>query len=451
MNRESDGVMDLALQVLRDSGATSAEVYLEDYAVTSVSVAGGRIENLESQEVRGAGVRVFRDGRVGFCYTTALGPEGLKGAAQTALSLLAFSDADEANRLPEADAAAPGLAEPDIFDLMIARVDQQEKISVARRVEDAARATDPRVTKVRRSKYTDVAGRVEVAGTGGLRRSWPFSRVYAAIELTAEEKGELQSGYYADFSVRFSGLDPVQVGREAARRAVQKLGASRTATRRTNVVLEPSVAASLLEAIAPVFHADNVLKGKSLLASRTGQVVAGPRVTLLDDGRLPGADHTAPYDAEGLATRTTSVIEAGTLKGFLHSSYTAATMRAPVTGNAFRSSFKMPPRISPSNLFLQPTGIGRDALLSEAGSGIYVTEVMGLHTIDPISGDYSLGASGLMLRDGRLEGPVDRIVIAGNVLDLLRCISAVAVDLRLMPGGGAGSTTLLADVSVSGT
>lgn len=447
--RELDEPIDLALQILRDSKSRDGEIYIEDHAVFSVAVAGGRIESLETQEVRGAGLRLFDAGRVAFGYTSDLSAEGLAQAVRMGEELLERCEPDESNRLPEVDESST--PEPDNYDATLARVDPHDKISMAKRVEEAALGADPRVKRVRISRYTDAVGRIAVANTGGLRRVWPFSRAYASIELNAEQDGAQQSGWHAAFSIRFSNLDPVHVGREAARRATQKLGATRISTRRANLVVDPTVAASLLEAISPALHADYVLKGKSLLGGKAGQEIASPKVTLLDDGRIAGGDHSGPYDAEGVATRCTLLIEGGVLKAFLQSSYTSLRMGAAPTGNVSRSAFTSPPRIAPSTLFLQPTGIGRDALLVEAGDALYVTEVMGLHTVDPISGDFSLGASGLMLRGGRLEEPVEQAGIAGNVLDLLRSISGVANDLTFMPGGGAGSTTLLAGLTISGT
>ncbi len=447
--REFEDLLDLGLQVLRESGAPGGEIYLEEQGVFSVAVSGGAVESLETQEVRGAGLRLFAGGRVAFGYTTDLSPEGLRVTVARAKEMLSHADPHEANRLPEADASHS--PDPEIHDPSLTRVEPHEKILAARRMEEAARETDPRIGRVRQSRYTDVIGRTGVANTGGLKRFWPFTRIYASIELNAGEGEGSQSGWFADFAVRFSALDAAAVGREAARRALQKLGGQRTATRRANLVLDPVVAASLLESISPALHADNVLKGKSLLASSVDREVAGPRVTLLDDGRISGGDHSTPWDAEGVATRCTMLIEGGVLKGFLHSSYTSVRIGAAPTGNAFRSSFKSPPQIAPSTLYLEPTGVTREALLKEAGDGIYITEVMGLHTIDPISGDFSLGAGGVALHEGRQGEPLERIGIAGNILDLLRSINGVADDLRFMPGGGAGSSTLLTDISVSGT
>jgi len=444
----ADPAVDLCLQILADAKVQGGEVYLEDHTVFSAAVADGRVERQESQDARGIGVRLFDQGRVAFSYTSDLSDGGLREAVAIAKSLLPLADPDEANCVPEADEGST--PDPETYDAALVRVEHQEKIRIARRVEESARAADPRVKRVRQCRYTDVMGRIEVANTGGLRHAWPFSRIYAAIELTAQQGDEQQSGSYAEFAIRLATLDPAHVGREAARRATQKLGAAPVSTRRTNLVLDPTVAADLLSAIAPALHADNALKGKSLLASRVGQQVGSPRVTILDDGRMSGADHSSPYDAEGVATRCTMLMEGGVLKGFLHSTYTSVRMGAAPTGNAWRSGYKSAPHISPSTLYLQPSGHSREALLMEAGDGLYITEVMGLHTIDPISGDFSVGAAGQTLKAGRLDAPVDRIAIAGNILDLLKSVAGVATDLRPMPGGGAGSSTLLTGISVSG-
>lgn len=447
--RDLDDLLDRGLSAVTSAGPGEVEVYVEERAVFRVTVAGGEIESLESQELKGAGLRLFNEGRVAFGYTTDLSEEGLASAAAGARDFLSCSDPDESNGLPEPDESSS--PEPDNYDAMLMRIDQRQKLSLARRVEEAARGFDKQVAHVRQSLYTDVLGRIGIANSGGLRRTWPFSRAYASIDLTAEKNGETQSGWNSEFGVRFSSIDPAHVGREAARRAVQKLGAERAPTRRYNLVLDPVVTASLMDAISPVLHADNVLKGKSLLATRMGQEVGSSRVTLLDDGRIDGGDRSAAYDAEGVATRCTLLIDGGVLKDYLHSSYTSMRMGTPPTGNSYRTSFTAPPRIAPSTLSLQPTGMDRDQLLAEAGDGIYITEVMGLHTIDPISGDFSLGAAGLTLSQGRPDRPVDRIGIAGNILDLLRSIASVANDRRFVPGSGAGSSTLLTDITVSGT
>jgi PmbA protein len=444
---EAARLADAAAEILSAMRLTG-EVFLEDDWVVSVAVSGGKVESLELKEERGAGIRIFDAGRVGFAYTSDLTPAGVRAAAAAAMALAEHTDPEPANVLPGAEAA--GLPDPDTGEAGVARIEPYRKVALARAMEDAARGSDPRVTKVRTARYTDVVGRAEVRNTGGLARGASFARVFGSIEVVAEQEGDSQSGYASDFALRFGGLDPFKIGREAARRALAKLGARRPPTRRADVVLDPEVAGSLLEALSPALSADAVLKGKSILAGKSGQTVAAAGVHVVDDGRFPGGNRTFPFDGEGVPTRRTPLIEGGLLRGYLHSTYTAAKMGASPTGNAYRSSYMAPPRIAPTTLYLVPSARSRESLLAGVEDGFHISEVMGLHTVDTITGEFSLGASGHVLRKGVLGDPVTGIGIAGNLIGFLTGIEAVATDLRLLPSGTAGSTTLVRSVAVSG-
>ncbi|MBI3451111.1 MAG: TldD/PmbA family protein [Acidobacteria bacterium] len=426
-----------------------AEIYLEDNSVTSVCVAGGKTESLELKEERGAGIRIFDGGRVGFAHTADLSAQGIRDAAAAARSFAAHTDPDAANRLPAIEASA--VADPDPGDLAIGRLEAYRKAAIARAMEEAARAVDPRITRVRQARYTDVVGRVEIRSTSGVSRGAPFARVYGSIELHAEENGESQSGYATDYALRFSSLDPFKIGREAARKALAKLGATRPATRRTDIVFTPEVTGDLLEAFMPALGADNVLKGKSIFAGKIGGRIASPIVDLVDDGRFPGGNRTFPFDGEGNATRRNVLVEGGILRGYLHNAYTSTKMSCAPTGNAFRPSYSGPPRISPNMIYFVPQAATREEILSRVKSGFCISEVMGLHTVDPITGEFSLGAFGQAIENGALTHAVTGIGFAGTVSELLSNVEGVASDLRMLPSGSGGSTLLVRSVSISGT
>jgi len=426
------------------------EVYLEDNLISSVCVSAGKVESLEMKEELGMGIRVFDAGRVGFAHTSDLAPEALRGAVAVARAFAAHTDPDAANRLPRPE--AKDVPEPDTGDPAVERVETYRKTAIARAMEEAARAVDPRITKVPQARYTDVVGRVEVRNTEGVSKSAAFARVYGSIEVLAESGGEAQSGHASDFALRFQGLDPFKIGREAARRAIAKLGGERASTRRADVVLDPEVAGSLLEAFSPALSADNVLKGKSAFSGWLGRRVASPCVQLVDDGRFPGGNRTFPFDAEGVPTRRTVLIEAGVLKGYLNNWYTAAKMGSASTGNAFRSSYMAPPRIARSTLYLVPSAASREEVLGRAREGaVYVSEVMGLHTMDPITGEFSLGATGHAVTRGGLSDPIAGMGLAGSIFSVLSGVVIVGSDLRLLPSGSAGSSTLVRDLSISGS
>jgi PmbA protein len=299
------------------------------------------------------------------------------------------------------------------------------RIEMARAIEAAARAVDPRVKRSRQAVVIDLWGEVRVANTGGLDAGYRYGRGLAWLDVAATDRGGSQVGHHAEFALAAREIDPEAVGRAAARKALAKLGSEPGRTGRIPAVLDREVVAGLLDALAPAFSARRVLKGTSFLAGRLGDPVASPSVTLVDEPRLPGGFGSAPADGEGLPTHRTQLLEEGRLSGYLHDTYSAAKTGAGRAGNAVRTSYGVPPQIGPMNLVLLPGPEPVEALLERAGGGILVTELMGLHTADPTSGDFSLGGSGRLLEGGRPGAPVDQLAISGNFRDLLASIEAV--------------------------
>jgi PmbA protein len=424
------------------------EAFVEDGRSTKVAVSRGRVESLEERRDRGVGIRVFKGGRTGFSFTADLSGAGIGLAVSRAKEIAAFVAPDPANRLPD-DPGTPAegmlLCDPGLADVPMPR-----KIEFALEAERSARASDPRVSGVRESAFQDSIGSCHVANTSGLSRGFAQSRAVVAIDLVATEGEESQTGWHGIWKLGAGGLDPAAVGRESARKAALKLGAARAKTAKTFVVLAPEVTASFFGELSGLFAADSILKGRSLLAGKMGERIASPAVTLVDDGRHPDGYATATIDGEGVATRRTVLVDRGILAGMMQSSYTAARTGAAVTGNAQRGGYSGRPAISRTNLFLEPTGIGAKDLLAGVPSGVYVTEVMGLHTINHVTGDFSIGAAGQAIDSGRIAGPIDQMAIAGQLISLLSSIEAVATDLEFILWGG-GSTVLLKEISVSGT
>lgn len=444
---ENDAVLDAALGEFQRRGLAEAECYLEDVTLESMAVSDGRVEGVENKTERGAGVRVLKKGRVGFAYTAELSAGGVAAMVQRAATSAAYSGARESHRLPEPDSPPdlPGNADPGLAELSTA-----EKIALAVRIEEEAWAHDARVDRTREARYQDVSGSILVGRAGGHRYGFSFTRAFGFVDLVARQSGESQSGFHAEFAVGPSALDPAAIGAQAAAKAVHKLGGRPCETRRASLLLAPEVVDGLLESLAPVFFGENVLKGKSLLADAVGQRVAGERVTLVDDGRLAGGYSTAPVDGEGVGTGETMLLREGVLQGYLHDGFSAARMGADPTGNAQRDTYLATPTTGTTALTLKPTGETRDDLLAAVADGLLIEEVMGLHTINPITGDFSLGAVGRAVRAGEIAEPVAGIAIAGNLRQLLQAITAVADDGRLMTSGNAVSTILLEDLTVGG-
>ena len=447
MSAELGKAVDVALESFKARGLREAEVFVEDTRVESVSVSGGVVESSMSDRSRGTGIRVLRDGRIGFSYTSDLSPAGIDAAVERAVAASRHAEPDDSHRLPDPDCP------PDVegnFDERVPAMSTDEKIALARRVEDATRAEDERVRATREAAYRDVDSSVLLGRAGGHRYGYRYTRAFAYTDLVAEEDGESQSGSFVDFAIGADGLDPEAIGREAARRAIRKLGGKPCGTGRPPLLLSPEVVDGLLEELGAIFYGENAHKGKSMLAGRVGERVASTKVRLSDDGRLPGGCNTEPIDAEGVATRETVLLEQGVLQGFLHDAFSARRFGTSSTGNSGRNSYSSAPETSASALCLSPTGESTADLFASVKEGLLIEEVMGLHTINPISGDFSLGATGRAVRGGTPEDAVSGIAIAGNVRDLLGAVVAVGDDLQLMSGGSRTSTILLEGLSISG-
>jgi PmbA protein len=424
----------------KERGAEDAELYVSRGTEFTVRVYKGEIESLVSAESRGIGLRTFREHRVGFSYTSDFEPDALDNLVDEALLNGRYNHDDEANVLPEPQPFEPlaGLASP-----ALAGTDPQRKIDFALEMERRATTLDPRVRRVSDAIYSDGSGQVEVYNSRGLQVSFERTVAYGVLETIAEQDAEMQSGFAFTHGRDMDQLDLAGVVDEAVANAAGLLGARPVPTASVPVVLHPHAAAMILGVLASSFSADAVIKRRSLLAGKIGEPVAAGIVTITDDARLAAGLASRPFDGEGVPAGRNELIAAGVLKGYLHNTYTARRTNSQSTGSAVRS-YKSVPEVGVSNLVLKPGELSRDALLARVSNGLHVSQLSGLNTVNPVSGEFSLGLTGHWIENGRLTRPVKELTVAGNVIALLKKVVAVASDLRFMFAGGfCGSPTIL--------
>ena len=432
------------------TGGEGVEAYAELTTETSVTAFQGEVERLTSASSSGVGVRVVSDGRLGYAYTADLSDEGLRECLAEARANLEVSGEDPGNVLPDAAAyeALDGL-----FDTRQAEADPERKVALALDLEARTRAADPKVTQVESARYGDVVGEVAVASSIGVAGSFAVTHAWCFSVALATEDDQSQMGYAVDAARALDDLDIGPVAREAADRAVRMLGATKPPTRTVPVVFDRMVAPSLLGVLLAGLSAEEVQKRRSLFADRLGERVGASGLRLVDDGRLVAGPGAAPFDGEGVPTRRTVLIDDGVLQCFLHNTATAARDGgdARSTGNARRGSFKSTPGVSAHNLFLEPGDLDQAGLLARAGEGLLVQDVSGVHSgANPITGDFSVGVSGLLFRDGQLAEPVREATVAAQLLDILKGIEAVGSDLRFTTGSIGGSSLLIGEMTVAG-
>ncbi|MGI9953171.1 TldD/PmbA family protein [Moorellaceae bacterium AZ2] len=427
-------------------GGAAAEAYVTAGEDLSIEIRNQEVEALTTARERGLGLRVIIDGRVGFAYTTDFSRNALEDTVEQARANAGKATPDDYNCLPS-PADYPHL---ELFDPKIEETPLKDKIELAKEIERQARSADRRVKITESCSYSDSRYIVALANSRGVGATYYGANCSASIFVVAVDGEESQTGFGLTYSLKIADLDPARIGREGATRAVRLLGGKRIPTQRAPVIFDPYVTVNFLGMIAPALAADAVQKGKSLFRGKIKEAVASPVVNIIDDGRLAGGMASAPFDGEGVPTQRTVIVEGGILQGFLHNTYTAAKEGVRSTGNGARGSFKATPEVGTTNFYLEAGGRTPEELIKEVSRGLYVTDVLGMHTANPISGDFSVGVMGLWIESGQFAGPVRGVAIAGNIIGLLKSIEAVGSDLTFFGAIGAPSIRI-ASMSISGT
>jgi PmbA protein len=440
-----------AVEAALGAGAGEAEAYAARDSGREVRVHGGEVESLTAATQTGVGVRAWIGHRVGYAYGTDLSETGVEAIAARAAAAAAVADEDEfaAPPAPAKVEALAGLSDP---GLASRSADQVAEIALA--VERTALAADPRIAGVEQAVYADSAEQVSIASSTGTAGEYETSSCFAYLQALAEGDGGRETGLGFGLARGPDGLDPEAIGAEGADRAVAMIGASKPASRSCPVVFDPTVAASIVGLIAGMLSASSVQRGRSPFAGRLGEELASPALVLHDDGRDPEGSASAPFDGEGVPRRRTALLEGGRLQAFLYDTYTANREAGASTGNAARSGYRSLPSVSASNLVVAPGDLPLAGLLSEAGEGVYVTDVAGLHSgVNPVTGVFSVGASGRTISGGELAEPVREFTIAGDLVALLGLVKAAGSESRWVPFGGSVKTPplLISELSISGS
>jgi PmbA protein len=447
----ADTLLDVAERVAGwASDGEQVEAYVARGSHTTVRVFDGDVESLSSAESEGVGVRVIAGHRQGFAYAASLDADVVAETFAEARDNAAFGTVDEYLGLPEPDGVPA--ADLDLFSPELAGFPPSAKVDLALAVEKAVRAGDARIRGVESAGYGDSQYEGAVASNLGVRASSRRTVCSLWASAMADDGTGTQTGTGYTVSRNPAELDLDKAARDAVDRATRLLGARKPASRRLTVLLEPDVTSSFLGLLSGALSGMAALKGRSFLASRLGEQVAVPLLTLVDDPTNPEAYGATRFDAEGLATRRNVLIEDGVLRQFLHNTYTGRRSGRPSTANAVRGGFKSAPGVGSRAVSLVPGDRDQAQLLAEMGEGLLVQSVTGLHSgSNTTTGDLSVGIQGLMVRGGEVAEPVREATIASRVPDMLSRVLAVGSDQEWLPGGAAGLSLVVADMTLSGS
>ncbi len=412
------------------AGASAAEAVVREGSEFSTLVRLGQVETLKEAGSRAVGLRVFLGQRVASTYSSDFSHEGIERLVKGALDLARVTSEDPYAGLPEPSqlGSLPGdlkLYYDDVYSLP-----PEQRIDYARRAEKAALETDPRIKNSDGGSFDASTGRKVLANSlgfiGDYRRSYCS---VTSLPIAQDETGAMQRDFWYSSARTLGQLEsPESVGRKAAARTVRRLGARKIASTQVPLVFDAENARSLLSTIFDAVNGDAVYRQSSFLEGKLGQKIASESVTVVDDGTIPGAFGTSPFDAEGVPSRRTVVIEKGVLKSYLLNTYTAKKLRLQTTGNAART-LAGNPGIGYNNFFLQKGARSPKEIIAGVKQGLYIIDLLGFG-VNLVTGDYSRGATGIWIENGELTYPVEEITVAGNLGDMLNNISEIGNDLE---------------------
>ena len=449
------------LKSILNKDIDQAEVYFSSSKTLKIDVLNQKVESIDKIRGQGLGIRIIKDKRLGFAYTSDFDESMLEDTINHAIENAKNSAADEFHSFPykqknrrteeqKNQKTKKPKNQLNLYDQAINEIPIGKKVELALKAEESAYKSDKKVKKTEKVSYVDSEIEMQVANSNGINVNYKTNFCGADAQVIAVKNGEMEYGLGISFVKKFKDLEPISIGQEAAERAGQLLGAKPIRSQKLPLVIDPVVGAELIAVIASALSADAVQKGKSLFVNRINKIVAAKVVNLIDNGQLKNGLASAPFDAEGVATQENKLIEAGKLTTYLFNTYTANKGKTNSTGNAARGSFKTVPGIGTTNLYLKPGKEKPEAIIKSVKKGLYVTRVMGLHTANPITGDFSVGASGIMIENGKKTQAVRGITIAGNLIEMLKAIEVVGSDLRFIVDVGS-PTLLISGITVAGS
>lgn len=439
-----------AVALARRHGAEQCDAIAIAHTESTVAVRLGEVEKLIEAGSRSLGLRVIDGGRTAVCATSDFAADAFDRFAAETVELARISAPDEYAGLPDAGLQGAGdAATLRLYDERIEALPPEERIDMARACEAAALDHDARVTNSGGASLSTRTGELALANSAGFAASYPAASVSLSAEVMADDaEGKKRNAFWYSAERSLGALmDPARLGRIAARRAVDQLGARKAATKRASVIFEPMMAARLAADAAACASGAALYRGDTFLAGRAGEVIASPLVTLVDDPLAPARLGSRPFDGEGVPSRRTVLFREGRFEGFLFDCYTARRAGARTTAAARRDPASAP-EPGPANLVFEPGTTPAEEIVADTREGLLVTALMGFG-FNPATGDYSRGAAGFWIENGAVAGPVAEVNVSGNLADMLAGVDAVGDDLAWF-GPAAAPTVRVAGMTVSG-
>ena len=418
------------LKHARSKGATACEVDVSEGFGQSVTVRCDEVETIEFNRDKGIGITIYSGQRKGYASTSDFSAQALRETVEAALDIARFTAEDDCAGLADAALMAKDMPDLDLYHPWALTV--EDAIETARRCEQAAFEASPLVSNSEGASISTQQAHFVSANSLGFMGGYPTSRHYISCSVISGEQDAMQrDDWYTTHRDAKRLDDAAQVGRIAAERAVARLGGRKVKTGEFPIILEAPLAGGLLGSLVHAASGGALYRKSSFLLDQLGKKIMPDFVNIAERPHIQCGLGSASFDSDGVATRDRDLVSNGILQGYFLSTYTARKLGMQTTANAGGSH----------NLVIEPGELGLEGLMAKMGRGLLVTELLG-HGINYVTGDYSRGAAGFWIEDGKIAYPVEEITIAGNLKAMLAGIVAVGNDVQIRGSKVTGSIML---------
>ena len=443
MSQEKNELIGLAESLVtyaKKKGADEVEVSMGQGTEFSVDVRNGDIEKLVEAGSKSLSIRIIKDKKTASVGSSDFDKETLHRLVDNAVKRADYSSRDPFAGLPEydKDAAIIDYEKLDIYDPSIENIKLDQKIGLVKKVEEIC-LKDKRISNSYGASFGNYSGLSVLVNSNGFSGFYRRTSCGLGIYLQAGEGDNKVEDGWSESSRYFNKLwTPEQIAEAAIHRVTRLIGTKKVKTQNVPVVLEPNMTRSILAFLYQCVNGDSIYMKQSFLVDKIGETIASDTITIVDDGLMPGAPGTRPYDSEGVSIRKNTVIDSGVLKTYLTDTYAARKLKMKSTGNASGAN----------NFYLEKGKYSPEEIIQSVENGLLLTSTMGQGT-NPVNGDFSRGAFGMWIENGKISYPVAEITISGNLATMLKNIDMIGNDLRFN-SSIAGPTIKIGEMTIAG-
>lgn len=435
------------LTAAKTAGFKEAEMYYEKSTAFRCTIFEGEIDSYETSEEGGIGFRGLYKGKMGYAYTEKIEEAAIPFLIEQAKANAMILDEDDGTTIFEGSDA---YGTHTYYSERLARISTEDKIALIQSIEQKVLAYDPKIVRLNYCLLQDFSSEKAIANDKGLAIDEKQNGLVIFVSAVAQDGEEMKTGSAITLTRDFESIDVEAFVKEVAEEVLAQLGEQSIPTKKYPVIMRRDASASLLATFTPIFSAENTQKGQSLLKGKVGETIASSAYTLVDCPYHADSIIGTNFDGEGVATKQQTIVEKGVLKTLFHNRKTAKKDGVETTGHARKSSYKGTLTVGPINLYIQPSTESVEALLHRIQEGVFITGLAGLHSgVNPISGDFSVAATGFYIQDGKVASPVKQMTIAGNYFDYLKQITAVGSDLEFTSSGYGSPSLHVKELSVT--